>query len=159
MPIFKFSRQPNVLELQREEDVDGLIEALDYQDDHNIRLAAATALGKIGDRRAVDPLIAALDDQGRVKEVVVQALGEIGDPRAADPLITVLDDRDWEVKSTAAKALGKIGEDRAIQPLIMILREQNEIVRWNAVEALETITGESYGNDIPKWEQLINEGN
>jgi HEAT repeat protein len=77
MPIFNFSRRPNVQELKTQGDIDGLIEALNYPDDHNIRLAAASALGKVGDSRAVDPLITALDDQQGVNEVAALALGEI----------------------------------------------------------------------------------
>jgi hypothetical protein len=44
MPLFNFSRRPNVQELKSQGDMDGLIEALSYEDDHNIRLAAASAL-------------------------------------------------------------------------------------------------------------------
>jgi HEAT repeat protein len=104
-------------------------------------------------------LIATLDDQAEVKEVVFLALGEIGDLRAVDPLITTLGDKNWEVRSSAAKALGKIGDERAIQPLVNLLEDNNENVRWYSVQALEIITGESYGEDIFKWRKLINEGN
>jgi HEAT repeat protein len=145
MPLFSFSRRPNVQELKSQGDVNGLIEALDYGDDHNIRLAAASALGRIGDSRAVDPLIDALDDQQGVNEVAALALGEIGDSRAVEPLINALGDENWEVRSSAAKALGKIGDDRAVEQLINLLRDKNENVRWHAVQALEAITGESYG--------------
>jgi HEAT repeat protein len=154
MPIFKFSRRPKVQRLKAKGDVDGLIEALDYQDDHNVRLAAASALGRIGDKRAVKPLIVALDDQRRVKEISAQALGQIGDPRALEPLIKTLGVENWEVRSTVAKALGKIGDPRAIKPLISLLRDNSENVRWNASQALEAITGESLGEDISKWERF-----
>lgn len=155
MPIFSFSRRPNVQQLKSEENVDGLIEALGYQDDHNVRLAAASALGKVGDSRAVTPLIGALDDRKRVKEIAARALGEIGDMRAVEPLITQLHDENWEIRGTVAKALGKIGDDHAIQPLISLLEDKNENVRWHAVQALEAITGKSYGENIFKWEQWI----
>jgi HEAT repeat protein len=154
MPIFKFSRRPNVQELKNQKDVDGLIEALGYKDDHNVRLAAASALGRVGDTRAVDPLIDALDDRLVVKDVAAQALGHIGDRRAVEPLLTALDDEDWEIRSTVAKALGKIGDERAIQPLLCLLKDKYEIVRWHATQALEVITGESFGDDIAKWEEI-----
>jgi len=155
MPLFRFSDRPNVQELKSRGDVNGLIKALSYQDDHNIRLSAASALGKVGDPRAANPLIVALDDRRRVREVAALALGEIGDLSAVEPLITALDDENWEVRCTAAKALGKIGDKLAIQPLISLLKEKSEIVRWDAVQALEAITGESYGEDITRWEKLI----
>ena len=153
MPLFKFSRRPNVQQLKSQGDVNGLIEALSYQDDHNTRLAAASALGRVGDSQAVDPLIDALeDDQLGVIEIASLSLGEIGDSRAVEPLINALGDENWEVRSSLAKALGKIGDNRAIQPLINLLKDKNENVRWHAVQALEAITGESNGEDITKWE-------
>lgn len=155
MSLFNFSRRPNVHELKSQGDVDGLIEALGYQDDHNIRLSAASALAKVGDSRAVNPLISALDDQRGVKEVAALALGEIGDPLAVEPLVDQLADENWEVRSSVAKALGKLGDDRAVQPLINTLKDKYENVRWHTVRSLEEITGESYGMDIIKWEQLI----
>lgn len=154
MPLFNFSRRPNVQELLSQGDVAGLIEALNYEDDANIRLAAASALGKVGEAEAVEPLIDTLDDQGAVKEVAVLSLGEIGDSRAVDALISVLGEDDWEVCSSAAKALGKIGDPRAIQPLIELLDKKNENIRWHANQALEAITGELFGMKTAKWEQL-----
>ena len=142
MPLFNFSSRPNVQELKSLQDVDKLIEALNYPDDQNVRLAAASALGNIGGSEAVDPLIAALEDQQGVNEVAALALGEIGDPRAVEPLISSLEDDNWELRSSAAKALGKIGDDRAIEPLTDLLEDRNENVRWHSVQALEAITGE-----------------
>lgn len=153
MPLFNFSRPPNVQELKSDGDVDGLIEALNYQDDHNIRLAAASALGNVGNARAVDPLISALDDEQGVNEMAALALGEIGDPRAVEPLTAKLNDENWELRSSAAKALGKIGDDRAVDPLINLLRDKNEIVRWHALQALEAITGESYSMNSNQHDQ------
>lgn len=157
MPLFNFSNRPNVQDLKSQEDVEGLIEALNYEDDHNVRLAAASALGKVGDSQAVDSLIDALDDQPVVKEVVVLSLGDIGDPRAVTPLINTLEDNNWEIRSSTAKALGKIGDRRAVRPLIDLLENQNGNVRWHAAQALESITGESYGEDFTQWELLISE--
>ena len=144
MQLFNFSRRPNVQELKSQEDVEGLIDALNYQEDHNIRLAAASALGTMGDGRAVEPLIAALDDERGVNEVAALALGEIGDLRAVEPLTKTLGDENWEVRSSAAKALGKIGDGRAVDPLVNLLGDRNENVRWHTSQALEAITGDSY---------------
>ena len=144
MPLFNFSRRPNVQELKSQGDVDGLIDALNFQDDHNIRLAAASTLGMVGDSRAVEPLIDALDDEPGVNEVAALAFGEIRDPRAVEPLTKTLGDENWEVRSSAAKALGKIGDDRAVDPLVNLLRDRNESVRWHTQQALEVITGVSY---------------
>ena len=75
-------------------DIHDLIRALEYGDSIT-RYDAALALGKIGDRRAVEPLIKSLGDiNTKVRQAAASALGKIGDRRAVAPLITVLEDRD-----------------------------------------------------------------
>ena len=143
MPFFNFHKRPNIQNLKATKDIDGLISALEYPDDHNIRLAAASALGKIGDGRAVNPLITRLKDQRRVREAAVQSLGLIGDERAVDPLMTLLEDESWEVRSTVAKALGRIGAIRAIPHLKELLDDDNDNVRWYASQAIEELEGKS----------------
>jgi hypothetical protein len=90
-----------------------------------VRKTAAEVLGKIGDARAVEPLIEALEDE-EVRKHATRALGEIGDDRAVEPLIKALGDGSysglWDGNSTALAALGKIGDARAIEPLIERLK-------------------------------------
>jgi hypothetical protein len=126
-------------------DVDGLCEVLRCKD-VNVRRVAAEALGEIGDARAVDPLIKALQIQRFTKwnyryfglrAAAAEALGEIGDARAVDPLIKALQDV-REVQDVAAAALGRIGDARAVDPLIKALQEEN-FDRRIAAEALGEI--------------------
>jgi len=74
--------------------VEPLIEALKYKDwyeDWYVREEAAEALGKIGDIRAVKPLIEALKDEYRyVRLKAAKALGKIGDIRAVEAVIKSL---------------------------------------------------------------------
>lgn len=59
----------------------------------HLRFASASALGNIGDVRAVESLIIALDDEeGGVREVSSISLGKLGDSRAIEPLIAALID-------------------------------------------------------------------
>jgi FOG: HEAT repeat len=51
-----------------------------------LQFAAASALGRIGDARAVGPLLDRLDDEV-LAEMVVEALGRIGDAAALAPLL------------------------------------------------------------------------
>lgn len=153
MSIFDSFSQPNVLELKSKGDVEGLIEALNYENDHNVRLAAATALGKLEEDRAVEPLIDALDDRREVREVAILSLGRIGDPVAVDSLIKRLKDGNWDLRSSAAKALGQICDLRAVEPLIESLRDKSETVRWVAANALTSITNQKFGEDAEQWEQ------
>ncbi len=154
MPLFNLSRRPDVQRMKSDHDIDGLVEALQYQDDHNVRLAAASALGQVGDSRAVAPLITALEDRPRVREIAALALGEIGDPRAVSHLIDTLEDESWEGRSTVAKALGKIGDPRATRTLIKLLDDGRQNVRWNALQSLTAITGESFGEDVAAWKEF-----
>jgi hypothetical protein len=85
------------------------------------RAKAADALWLIGDRRAVTPLIAALQDPSlKVRGFAASGLGDLGDPAAIDPLLDLfgrLQDNREETKARIADALGKLGDRRAIAPI------------------------------------------
>ena len=84
-----------------------------------VRSGAAEALGKIGDARAVEPLIQALKDRDYdVRGKAAEALGKIGDARAVEPLIQAL--KDEYAQPAAIESLGKIGAP-AVEPLIQYL--------------------------------------
>jgi HEAT repeat protein len=114
-----------------------LIRSLQKGSTEYARQAAARALGKIGDARAVEPLIAALRDQHN--HVAAEALGQIGDARAVEPLIATLRDQDRYVRGVAAKALGRIGDARAVEPFIAALQDYYGEVREAATGALVKI--------------------
>ena len=77
------------------------------------RRRAALAVGRVGLREGVEPLVGLLGDpELEVRQMVVYALGLIGDPSARPPLTTALMDADPVVQGRAAEALGNIG-DRA----------------------------------------------
>ena len=65
-------------------------------------------LGKIGDKEAVGPLIAALKDwDSHVREQAAVVLGKIGDKKAVEPLIAALKDRDSDVRGAGSRGLGE----------------------------------------------------
>jgi len=113
-------------------------------DDLYVRREAAKALGERGDARAVEPLIAALRNDGvsYVREEAAEALGKIGDARAVEPLIAALKhDNSYDssgVQWRAGEALVKIGEP-AVEPLMAALKDGDFDVRWRAAEALGKI--------------------
>jgi hypothetical protein len=81
---------PDVVKLKTKSNIGGLIKALSYEKDMNVRVAAATALGEIGDEKAVDPLIASLrDPSDQMRSTAAVALTAIGTP-AVKRLITLL---------------------------------------------------------------------
>ena len=119
--------------------IDPLVETL--LSDHPLRWGAAWALGKIGDAKAVPPLIQALaDENARVRRNAAKALGSIGDDAAVEPLVASLGDEDSRVRKDAADALGEMGQ-AAVQPLVHTLNTASEQkVRWHALEALRNIS-------------------
>jgi HEAT repeat protein len=70
-----------------------------------------------------------------------EALARLGDDRAVDPLILALSDEDWRVRQKAAWALGEIGDERALVPLRRALLREREGVREIIIEALDRIKG------------------
>jgi HEAT repeat protein len=144
--------------------------------DPDLRANAATSLGQIKDIRAVEPLIAAMDDFPYVTDSIIKALIKINAP-AVEPLIAALRDENLNIRANAAFVLGEIKDMRAIapliasledesmeycsgnaltqigapavEPLIAALKDENNIVRANAASVLGRI------NDTRAIEPLI----
>ena len=85
------------------------------QDDYEdliVRGRAALMLGKLGDARAVTPLIRALDAPGFQTPLhAAQALGELGDSRAIDPLLILATHGKDKTKQAALQSLRRLGYD------------------------------------------------
>jgi len=84
-------RKPSIEKLKAKRDVDGLIKELKYDEKYSggdyERNAAAEALGQIGDERAVEPLIAALNEYRGPRIAAANALGQFRNERALKALI------------------------------------------------------------------------
>jgi HEAT repeat protein len=104
-----------------------------------VRNYAAKILGEIQDPRAVQPLIAAFEDEEYlVWDNATEALGKIGEI-AIYPLIASINHSDYRVRKGVAKSLGMIGDTRAVEPLITMLRDGIINVRLIAADALDKI--------------------
>lgn len=73
---------PNVDKLKAKSDVKGLIKAVGYTKDAQVRQHAAEALGDIGDERAIEPLIRLAEKYGAARS----ALAKFNSPRATGAL-------------------------------------------------------------------------
>ena len=130
--------KPDVERLARGEDLQGLIQALKYQDP-DIQWQAAHAIAEIGHER-FDELLPALHSRNKYIRIgIIGALSEMRDPRALPGLISCLEDRYDEVRWGASLALGEIGDLSAIPPLVVALRDENKYVRNGAAKALEKV--------------------
>jgi len=143
--------------------VDPLIGALRHAN-ARIRYHAASALGSLALRgikvhHAVPSLIEALhDENAQVRNFAARSLGDYDDQRAVEPLIHALRDEDMGVRGDAASALGKLKNKRAIRPLLAMLKERKQNYQF-AVEALREITGQSFGDDLRKWQECCDKTN
>lgn len=130
--------------------VSSLLYCLNNKDEnYRVRLACADALGRIGDRFAVAPLIEVVKDEDEksvyLRESAVSALGLLGDSRALDPLVSILEtkqgimDKFSFLKERAIEALIKVGfcdNERVFRALKNSLSDESSQVRINAIEAL-----------------------
>jgi HEAT repeat protein len=110
-----------------------LLEAL-ADGDSNIRSAAASALGSLGDRRAVPRLIALLKDEYHVRYAAIQALGKLGDNGALGPLLRMLEDRESDIRVAAVNALGDLGDMGALDAL-QRMRAHDDYISGEGYEA------------------------
>ena len=131
------------LEAIGEWDFETLVEILQEHPEADVRRAAAAALGRLRDSRAVEPLATALltDEAAEVREESAKALSKIGDPEAVSALIQSLrEDEEENVRAASATALGVFEDELAIQRLLEALEEDHSaLVREAAAEALGRI--------------------
>ena len=105
-------------------------------------LAAASARGasdaKVDElcRAVID------DGNYKVRVQAALVLGKLGDPRAVQPLIKALGDPNKTVRGIAASALGQLGDASAVEPLRDLLRhESDSFVRGQAEKAMAALSG------------------
>jgi HEAT repeat protein len=121
--------------------VEPLVKCLDNAD-VRVQVNAIYALGRIGDDRAVLPLIAHLAPANvDVRTRISDALIKIGRPAIAD-LIKLLDNNDRDIRWIAAYTLGGIGED-AEPALLKALQARGEKSREDIIYALGMAGGKS----------------
>jgi len=130
--------------------VSSLLYCLNNKNEHyKVRLACADALGRIGDRFAVAPLIDVVKDEDEksvyLRESAVSALGLLGDTRALDPIVSILETKQGIMnkftflKERAIEALIKMGfsdNERVFKALKNSLADESAQVRINAIEAI-----------------------
>ena len=137
--------QDEAIDAITEWDFETLVEILQEHPESNIRRAAAAALGRLNDPRAVEPLATALltDEAAEVRHESAKALRRLGDTEAVSPLIqSLLQDDVSDVRTEAATALGALEDERAVQSLLETLQDDTSaLVREAGAKALGRIRG------------------
>ena len=129
--------------------VSTLLKCLNNKKEHyRVRLACADALGRIGDKYAVKPLIDLVEDEDEksvyLKESATFALGLLGDTSAIDPLVAILEskqgflDKFSFLKEKIVESLGKLNfnNKKVLKALKNSLMDSSPMVRINAIEAI-----------------------
>jgi len=108
-----------------------------------VRIAAANALGAIGDRKATQALLPLLHDQRNEQSrmAAITALGKLKDPAAVNDLLAIANDVGdaWAVRKASVEALGEIRDTRAVDSLVSTLNDQYATVREASALALGKI--------------------
>ncbi len=128
-------------ELVMQEDVAGLIALLNSPNDADIR-RAARRLGELGDKRAVEALLAAFSRPTTPDDVrygIVEALLALQSAPDVLALAGALRHHDWRVRHRAAAVLGQIEARWAVPGLAALLEDEDPRVRRVAEAALRRI--------------------
>lgn len=139
--MFNSLFKPDIGKLKREKNVIGLISALDYKKDRDVRITAAKALGEIRDIQSFESLINSLnnDNDPDFYQAVINSIVSFGH-QAVDPLIKSLDEGGLIIPPVAANILGILGDKKAINPLIKVLNYSRKELVATAINSLSAFS-------------------
>ena len=107
--------------------------------DAEVNQSAAEALVQLGGKAVSTLMETLRSESPAARRLAATALGDIGDRAAVEPLVQLLrDDPDWAVRTAAAAALGQLKDGRAIWALVNTLKLRDEVFpeRQAAVQEL-----------------------
>jgi HEAT repeat protein len=135
--------------LRGEKAVPPLLEIIENGPD-STRYIVVQLLGKIGDERAVQPLVGLLEgaEEASMREETAEALGKLGDPTAIQPLVEVLrKDEVPEVRVEAVRGLInlRLGDP---EPLVQALEDWFPQVRKEALIGLVRLQHSGWGEHL-----------
>lgn len=128
------------------EAVDRIETLLQNSPDPDVRVAAAGALGDLGDAESVPALLGAFDDEEEnVRWLAVEGLRKLNAVQAVPRISRVLQqDPSPRVRAIAASALGELGQPAGVPSLRQALQDASERVRQKAAAALLQLAVDNY---------------
>lgn len=139
---------PNVEKLKAKRDIEGLIKVLSTEKKFSLRQAAAVALGQLGDRRVVEPLIIALADEDVDVHYASRDALKMIDPnwvksdaakKSLPKLLSALQSDDSGVRVRVLGEMVPMGDPSTVEPIIAALTDKYGPVRAYAAAALGEI--------------------
>ena len=118
-----------------------LEDEMDFDPSWDVHLEAVRALGRIGDPKAVDPLVKYLTDEFAqdISHDIFRALISIKDEAAVDILIKLLKDSDDIRRKRITGLLGDVDHPKAVEVLTNTLLDKNADGRISAAGSLVKI--------------------
>lgn len=142
----RMDRLASIVRLGDERAVPALLAALEAGHEDHVVGTVARALGELGDRRAVEPLLGVMRYRRLVSEDVVRALGKLGDRRAVEPLRAVLQRTDLQSRQvlTIDAALLCLGEPDLTEQFVDDLRRTTD---YHQTAQILEVLGRSGGKE------------
>ncbi|TXD33735.1 AAA family ATPase [Lujinxingia vulgaris] len=107
---------------------------------HLRRMAAATNLGRLGDRESIPKLIGLIHDpHAGVREMALFSLGILGDSSSTEAVLGAMHDYDADVRYRALVALGDLNYAHLEEVLIRAMEDESYGVREQALTQLRTV--------------------
>lgn len=123
--------------LKLTETLDDLIQLYHHTEEWLVEFSIIACLGEMGDPRAYEVLIEALNSENNlVKTVAIGSLGELGEPQAVEALKPFINDSDWQVRSRLVQAFSRLGGEQAQALLQQLSNDEAEQVAEEAKKAL-----------------------
>lgn len=122
----------------------------------DILVSVIKAFGFKGDERAVLPLIDLLQDADpEVRQNTSKTLGKFSSPRAVEEMSIRLLDQKYPLGTRVllAQSLGQTRQRYAVEPLLSALQSEEKDLQEAASEALSQVSKQSFGRDVPKWQE------
>ena len=122
-----------------------------------LRLHAVDQLGRLKCPAAVDALAnAAQDSNFDVRLAAIKSFERLPASAAIPNLQQMVgSDTNIDVRLAATRALGKFPGRRAVSAISLALNDSDPALQLRAAESLQAVTGESFGRDIPRWQEYV----
>jgi len=122
-----------------------------------LRLHAVDQLGRLKSPAAVDALAnAAQDSNFDVRLAAIRSFEKLPASTAIPNLQRMVgSDTNIDVRLAATRALGQFPGNRAVSAIGLALNDPDPALQLRAAESLQAVTGESFGRDVPAWQQYV----